>query len=686
MESNLGGTLQHAKPRPRSQEAGQKPATNSIQAWDAPTHLVNTGIDVPSVAKMDTGVTIAQTSAGSEEGLQPKYLRYNLWGADQSLPITTAEWSETAIPLPRPPPAELENPDVNRTLASHPHLFAVNTPLHIDHFEHLLEGHPNRPFVDSVLAGLREGFWPWATTQKPNFPSQHREPPTGRYTTEHLDFFRGQLKHEQDAGRYSASAGTSLLPGMFCMPVYAVPKPQSDDLRLVNDYSAGPYALNAMVDHDRVTGYPLDNLHLLGQMLLDLHVTSASLELELVMWKDDIAEAYRMCPMHPVWQLKQAVCIDGEFYIDRACCFGSSASFAIFASVNSLVAWIAKNLRGITPLITYVDDSSGAAIAGDIAYYPPYDDFLPTPQASLLTLWDELGIPHKRHKQLHGDTLPIIGIVVDPNRLSFTLPDLARQRLSEELQKWSARKTLRFPLRRWQKLCGWINWVFNVFPLLRPCLNNVYPKMAGKTHRDQNICLNNSIRADFAWAARTLDHLNPVFILDSLHWGPEDADLTIFCDACPHGLGFWNPKDKTGFYAASPYENPPFIFFLEALCVLNALLFSSEHATQHSKVLLRTDSQNTVDIFSSLRCLPEYNGIIRSSVDFRLSSQIDLRVLHVPGEKNQVADALSRAEFTRALDLCPGLSISSFTPFIPSLGNDATHMKPPRFMVGGGTI
>ncbi len=142
----------------------------------------------------------------------------------------------------------------------------------------------------------------------------------------------------------------------LCQYIYAVPKPGSTNLRLVNDHSTGPYALNSMIDHSLVTGYPLDNLHQLGNMLLDLHVLTPGLD--LVMWKSDIAEAYRMCPMHPLWQIKQAVHIDGEYYIDRANCFGSSASFAIFVSVNSLVAWIAKNDRGVSSLITYVDDSS----------------------------------------------------------------------------------------------------------------------------------------------------------------------------------------------------------------------------------------------------------------------------------------------------------------------------------------
>ena len=628
------------------------------------------------------GATIAPKRMGNEGEMQPKYLRYNLWGADQGLPITIAEWSESAAPLPRPPQAELENPLVKSTLATYPHLFSVDTPINVDRLETFLADHPNRPFVDSVLVGLREGFWPWASTQKPGYPSTFLQEPTGIYTDAHHDFFRKQLKHEQTKGRYSASVGQVLIPGMYCMPIYAVPKPDSSDLRLVNDYSAGPFSLNSMVDHDSVVGYPLDNLHQLGQMLLDLQETAEGLD--LVMWKSDISEAYRLCPLHKAWQLKQGVRIDGELYIDRACCFGCSASFAIFASVNSLVTWVAKNRRSVNPLITYVDDSSGAAIEGDVEFYTPHDAFIPTPQFSLLSLWDEIGVPHKPKKQLHGSTLTIIGIEVDPNLLRYTLPEASRERLKAELRKWSAKRTTRFPLRRWQAMCGWINWSLNVFPLLRPCLNEVYHKLSGKTHRNENIRLNNSVRADFEWGLRLLDRLPPVYILESLAWNAEDADTILFCDACPTGLGFWIPSTAAGFFAESPFEIPPFIFYLEALCVLNALLHTSLNNGHQRRVLIYTDNQNSVDIFSSLRCLPQYNGIIKSSVDIRVDSHLDLRVLHVPGESNQVADALSRGEFTRAMDLCPELTISPFVPCCPDSAVEAETFEPPLELLGGG--
>jgi len=557
--------------------------------------------------------------------------------------MTTTKWSETASPLPRPPDSEFENPISNSTLSSFPHLFAVHTPINVDHFQTLLSDHPNPDFVDSVVIGLHEGFWHWATTLIPGYPETFSQPPNGQYNDNQCAFFREKLHHKQACGLYSESIGGLLLPGMYSMLIYGVPKPSSDALRLVNDHSARPYSLNSMVDHSQVTGYPLDNLHQLGHMLLDLHQLTPGLE--LVMWKSDISEVYRICLMHPLWQIKQAVCIDGQYYIDRSNCFGSSASFAIFISVNSLIAWIARKERGIDSLITYVNDLSGPALKGDVDFYAPYNSFFPTPQTTLLCLWDELGVPHKERKQVHGDILPIIGIHVDPNTLTFSLPKIARDRLTTELETWVSEKNSRFRLRHWQKLGGWLNWVFNVYPMLCPCLTLFYHKVARKTFSHQYIHINNDVCSDFMWALNILTHLPPVLLLHSLVWQPSKVSLTAYCDACPEGLGFWFPSTRMGYYSATPHNVPALIFYLEALSVLSTLELSCQRLPPHSKLLLYTDNQNTVDIFSSLRCLPTFSSILQMSITLRTVAQVDVRVLHVPGEKNEVADALSRADF-----------------------------------------
>ena len=88
----------------------------------------------------------------------------------------------------------------------------------------------------------------------------------------------------------SGEVGESLLLGMYCMPSYVVLKPHSSGWRLVNDQSVGMFLLNSMVDCRCVTGYLLDNLAHLGELLLKrCHQNS---EGSLVAWKSDISEAY----------------------------------------------------------------------------------------------------------------------------------------------------------------------------------------------------------------------------------------------------------------------------------------------------------------------------------------------------------------------------------------------------------
>jgi len=177
-----------------------------------------------------------------------------------------------------------------------------------------LESHPNRPFVNSVINGLREGFWPWASTIKDGYPVMLDESRAIHLTPEKEDFLNEQLKHEQSLERMSQEFGENLLLGMYCMPSYVIPKPHSDGWRLVDDLSAGPYSLNSMVDHQCVTGYPLDNLAQLGKMMMKKHYQEP--RKQFVAWKSDISEAYRTCPMHKLWQLKQIVRINGRLCVN----------------------------------------------------------------------------------------------------------------------------------------------------------------------------------------------------------------------------------------------------------------------------------------------------------------------------------------------------------------------------------
>jgi hypothetical protein len=129
-----------------------------------------TNILVRPVEKLDMGEMRAKTVTEAM-GMRPKYLRHNLWAPEANPSVTVAEWTESALPLARPPLSELNNASINQTLHAHPDLFRIVTPLDNCVLERLSASHPNCGFVESVLAGLREGFWPWANTRKDGYHS-----------------------------------------------------------------------------------------------------------------------------------------------------------------------------------------------------------------------------------------------------------------------------------------------------------------------------------------------------------------------------------------------------------------------------------------------------------------------------------------------------------------------------------
>ena len=347
--------------------------------------------------------------------------------------------------------------------------------------------------------------------------------------------------------------------------------------------------------------------------------------------------------------------------------FGSSASAGIFISFSSLVAWIAKNEIGIPYLAGYMDDSSGCNLKGDTCFYEPYKMDMPRDQYRLLTLWDAIGIPHKPHKQVFGSPLTIIGISANPNLMTLTLPEASKERLISELEFWASKppKTSSgsLKLKHWEQLAGWFNWALNVFPLLRPALNNFYSKMNGKRNRDQRVYINNTIREDLTWALTHIKRSDSVHLWKSLSWDPSMAEQVIYCDACPDGMGFWYPVSKEGYYAPTPVNVPSdVIFYFEALCVLSAINHVQSKVQCGSKILIYTDNMNTIDIFHSLRCLPQYNHILKQAVDILIQRDFSLRVLHIAGDTNVVADALSRVQFSVTLGLEPDLKLYTFLP------------------------
>ncbi|KAJ7438493.1 hypothetical protein FB451DRAFT_1001335, partial [Mycena latifolia] len=83
-------------------------------------------------------------------------------------------------------------------------------------------------------------------------------------------------------------------------------------------------------------------------------------------------------------------------------------------------------------------------------------------------------------------------------------------------------------LHDWQQLAGWINWSFNVYPLLRPALCHVYLKITEKENVFATIYINLEVKRDLSWF---LDHLRSspgIFMFQAIDWNPRvNTDFTL---------------------------------------------------------------------------------------------------------------------------------------------------------------
>jgi hypothetical protein len=197
--------------------------------------------------------------------------------------------------------------------------------------------------------------------------------------------------------------------------------------------------------------------------------------------------------------------------------------------------------------------------------------------------------------------------------------------------------------------------------------------MSGKSEPHAKIFVNKGVIRDLIWFVTEVQVSSGVYLFEDVDWLAEDAEVTAIGDACLSGMGFYFENSREGFQSILPTDaSNHTIFYYEALVVVSIVNTVSHMPNIPSKLLVLSDNKNTVDIFQSLRCKPPYNDLLKFTVSLLLKHHISLRVVHVPGIDNIVADALSRFENKQALAACQGLKISTF--------------QPPRLTMGQGEI
>lgn len=308
-------------------------------------------------------------------------------------------------------------------------------------------------------------------------------------------------------GRWSKPFGEKLLPGMHASPISAVPKSTPGKFRLIMDQSRGPHSLNSTIAKSQVK-VKLDTVKDLGIKLLD--VRKKHPKRKLCLWKSDVKSAYRQLPVHPLWQIKQAVPVDGQYHIDRCNTFGSRGGGWNWDSFIAPVNWIANEKKGVD-VLGYVDDNFGWEFEGKTKYYKPYKKDMPAKQVRLLELWDELGIPHDEEKQLSGPSLRILGYDVDANKMTVKVPDEKKDKVVQLLRS-HAKEGKPYTVNELQTAAGHVNSAISLYPRLRRGLRVLFDEMAVQKPGTTKLTVTKEVARSFTELANYLEDAPPVRI------------------------------------------------------------------------------------------------------------------------------------------------------------------------------
>ncbi|THU86195.1 hypothetical protein K435DRAFT_608875, partial [Dendrothele bispora CBS 962.96] len=292
-----------------------------------------------------------------------------------------------------------------------------------------------------------------------------------------------------------------------------------------------------------------------------------------------------------------------------------------------LLCWFGVVKLGIAGLHVYMDDFYGWDFKRNLVF------------------WESIRCPFEDAKQLDGARLKIIGFWVDAIKGSISLTSESIQALVSDINTFLSIPNRKPALSAWQHLTGSLNWPLNVLPWARPGLTEMYRKMSGKTHQHAGIPINGEVYRDLTWFTNMLQTAIGVRFVDAQTWDDSEADFVGWTDASNSGLAFVYAGSGL-VYQLNPNPKPIVdIFFCELLAILCLLHHIASFSFPPRRVLVHSDSLNSVEVLNSLAPESSHNSILLAIADIILKTGIDLRVRHIPGKDNIRADLLFRLLF-----------------------------------------
>ena len=355
------------------------------------------------------------------------------------------------------------------------------------------------------------------------------------------------------------------------------------------------------------------------------------------MAKLDLMAAYRHVPVHPDDQSLLAIRWGGTTYLYTALPFSLCSTPKLFTAMADGLAWCMV-CEGIFRFLHYLDDFF----------------FCPPSQAqdyghSLAVASEDLGFPVAPDKVVGpSTTLTFLGIELDSVSMVMRLPRSKLERLKASLGRWLGKNSAR--KRQLQSIIGQLSDAAIVVWPGRTFLQSLIETAKIPKKQEHLVRLNGECKADLHWWDTFLEGWNGVALFPGRPAGDtvtSDASGSWGCGAFREGGTAWFqfqwPLGWEGVNIATKELFP----IVEAAALWGP-------TWRGKQVLFRTNNQAVVAALASYSARdPPLVHLLRSLFFIEAHIDFEHKVVHIPGEKNGIADALSRNDMSVFSSLLP---------------------------------
>jgi len=503
-------------------------------------------------------------------------------------------------------------------------IFKVVTPVKVEALELLTRDHPNRPYVDYILTGLKEGF-------RYGFQGVRRKTLQQNLASIQLDerAFERAIEKEVRLGRYAGPFDVDNPPcELFCVnPCGLVPKKGAGPIeyRVISHQSApsGSSVNDGIDKNDFTTAY--ENINHAAKWVRKQGQGCQLLKL-------DIKEAYRILPVHPVDQVLQGIVHKGKLYFDRCVAFGNRASAGIFCRLADLVTWIAAE-HGIESIIHYIDDFLIVVSASPDAAMQVLRLFM--------AILDIIGIPYKREKTEGPTTeLTYLGVRLNTVNMSAYVPVEKRRQIVKIVQAAIGKTCMH--LRELQSVIGCLMWLTQVTPHGRVFIQSLINKTKGKWKGSSWIRLDKRCTDDLKWWLDVIPGWDGIRLLEEVEWRSSEME-NLFTNASDWGGGATFGNFYTFFPWRSDLDLHTYNIQIRELYALLVAVLTFRRLWQRKRFLIRMDNMANVLALRKGACSnPLVMKLIRFLVKLQIKNDFSIRLVYINTHANTTADSLSR--------------------------------------------